>query len=63
MHLCLHQAPVIGNPRYFWTYGDEDLIGQLVDIAKGVHPSTLALSVLFKWVICVFDDLLISLDN
>ena len=60
IHLCVHQAPYLGNPRYWWTYGDEDLIGQLVDIAIGVHPSTLATAVLFKWMVCVFDELLVD---
>jgi hypothetical protein len=63
IHLCVHQAPYCGNPRYFWCYGDEDLIGQLVDIAKGVHPATLAVSVLYKWMVCVFDDLLLAQDE
>ena len=55
-HLCLDQVPSFGNPRYFWTYGDEDLVGQLVDIAIGVHPATLGVSVLFKWAVCVFEE-------
>ena len=53
----------LGNPRFYWCYGDGDLVGQLIDIAKGVHPSTLAVSVLFKWVICVFDELLIPREE
>ena len=60
IHLCVDQAPRDGNPRFFWTYGDEDLVGQLIDIAEGDHPSTLAVSVMYKWLVCVFDDLLIS---
>ena len=59
-HLCEDQAPLQGNPRYWWTYGDEDLVGILIGIAEGVHPSTLAVSVLFKWAICVFDQVLID---
>eukprot|EP00959_Pyramimonas_sp_CCMP1952_P328609 6879778-Pyramimonas_sp.AAC.1 len=33
-HLCLDQIPQIGNARYFWTYGDEDLVGRLISIAE-----------------------------
>ena len=62
IHLCVDQAPYDGNPRFYWTYSDEDLIGQLIDIAEGVHPSTLAFAVLYKWLVCVFDDLLVSTD-
>ena len=54
IHLCEWQAVQFGNPRYFWTYADEDLVGQLIDIAETVHPSTLAVSCLFKWLHTVF---------
>ena len=62
MHLCIDQSPLMGNPRSFYTYSDEDLIGQLIDIAKGVHPSTVAISVLFKWAVCVWSDLFLDID-
>ena len=62
VHLCLDQT-VMGNPRYYWCYGDEDLVRILVGIADGVHPRTLAISVLSKWLWCVFDDVLIDLDQ
>lgn len=60
-HLCEDQAPLQGNPRYWWTYGDEDLVGILIGIAEGVHPSTIAVSVLFKWAVCVFDQVLVDI--
>lgn len=63
MHLCLYQAVMHGNPRYYTTYGDEDLVGILVGVAGGVHPSTLAISVMTKWLHCVFDALLIDPDS
>jgi hypothetical protein len=62
MHLCIDQSPIMGNPRSFYTYSDEDLIGQLIDIAKGVHPNTVAISVLFKWAVCVWSDLFLDID-
>ena len=58
-HLTEDQAPAGLNPREFWTYGDEDLVGQLIDIAQGVHPATLAVGVLYKWCICVLDEVLL----
>ena len=59
MHLCSDQIVVLVNPRASWTYGEEDLIGQLIVIAQGVHPATLAVAVMYTWVICVFDELLV----
>ena len=56
-HLLEVTAIIYGNPRYFWTYADEDLVGQMVDIAETVHPATLPFSVLFKWLWCYFVDL------
>jgi hypothetical protein len=53
-HLMQFTAILYGNPRYFWTYADEDLVGHMVDIAETVHPSTLPFSVLFKWLHCYF---------
>ena len=63
LHLCIWQSLLYGNPRYYWCYGDEDLIGRLVSIAEGVHISTLAVSVLSKWVHVVWDDYLLSSDD
>jgi hypothetical protein len=56
IHLCEDQMPVFGNARYYWTYGDEDLVGHLIEIAESVHPRTVAISLLMKWLICVFDE-------
>ena len=62
MELCLHICASMGNPRYYWCYGDEDLVRILIGISESVHPNTLAVSVLCKWLWCVFDDLLIDPD-
>jgi hypothetical protein len=61
MHLCLDQV-VNGNPRMFWCYGDEDLVRIMMGVARSVHPRTLAISVLSKWLFCVFDELFVDLD-
>ena len=58
LHLCSHQAPAMGNPRFYWTYGDEDLVKHMIAIAEGVHPTTLAMSVLSKWLWCIFDQVI-----
>ena len=51
-HLLLHlveiQIPRWGNPRFFWCYADEDLIGQVIDAASSCHPSTMAAVALYK---------------
>ena len=54
-HLCAHVAPIWGNPRFYWTYADEDLVGHMVDIAASVHPRTLAVNVLVKWLLLYYE--------
>ena len=49
VHLCEWQAVEVGNPRSYWTYVDEDLVGLLIEVAESCHPKTLAFSALFKW--------------
>ena len=54
LHACQHQAPVYGNPRCCWTYSDEDLVGQMIEVARTCHPSTMSATALFKWVQLMF---------
>ena len=55
VHMCEWQAVEWGNPRFWWTYADEDLVGIMIEIAESVHPSTMAISCLFKWLHIAFD--------
>ena len=61
VHMLVDQIS-FGNPRFWWTYGDEDLVRILIGVADSVHPKTLAISVLCKWLWCVFDQLVIDPD-
>ena len=54
IHLC-EQAVLLGKPRFYWTYADEDLVGQFIEIAETVHPTTMAITALFKWLHLLFD--------
>ena len=54
-HLCEDQALAYGNPAFYWTYADEDLVGLLIEVAHSCHPSTMATVGLFKWRILAFD--------
>ena len=54
-HLCEDQAPHYGNPRWYWCYMDEDLVGKLIEVAHSCHPSTMATTSLFKYGLFVFD--------
>ena len=54
VHLCEDQAQLM-NPRMFWCYGDEDLVGQAIEVSKSVHPSTVADTALYKWLLLHFD--------
>ena len=37
-HLCEWQSVSLGNPRFYWCYSDEDMVGQLVEVAESCHP-------------------------
>ena len=39
------------NPRGQWTYGDEDLVGTMVEVSKSCPPSTLAPVSFAKWLL------------
>ena len=43
------KALTLGDPRFWWTYGDEDLQRIMKQIAVRCHPSNLATTVLFRW--------------
>ena len=49
LHLCEWQAITQGNPRFYWTYADEDLQGAMSEVAQSCHPMTMAPSAMFKW--------------
>ena len=55
MHLCEWQAPSLGNPRFWWTYSDEDLVGSMVEAAKSCHASTMAPTAMVKWQVFAFE--------
>ena len=53
--LLLFYCQVWGNPAYYWTYCDEDLVGLMVEIATSCHPRTMAATALVKWLVLCFD--------
>ena len=56
-HLCEWQIPDVRlNPRSFWTYADEDLVGKLVEVAKCCHVSTIAPTAMAKWLILALQE-------
>ena len=54
LHLCEWQAPAAGNPKFFWTYADEDLVGSMIDVAESCHANTLAVTAMTKWMVLSF---------
>ena len=48
-HLCERVAIAYGNPRYYWTYADEDLAGHMIGIEEACHPKTLAITFKIQW--------------
>ena len=38
-HVMKWQVPEIGlNPRGYWTNGDEELVGTMVEVSRSCHP-------------------------
>jgi hypothetical protein len=58
-HLYLHlveiQALTLGNPRYYWTYLDEDVQQIMKKIAVTCHSQHIAPLLMYKWLILKFD--------
>ena len=54
-HLCEWQAVELGNPRAWWCYSDEDMVGRMVTAAQSCHPSTMALVTTWKWLLGVYE--------
>ena len=52
--LLIFQALLWGNPSYYWTYGDEDLVGTMVEIAHSCHLATVTVTALVKWLVVCF---------
>ena len=55
LHLCEYDVE-LGNPRYFWCYADEDMVGQMIKAAESCHPRTMAVACMFKWLTVVFEE-------
>ena len=56
LHLCEWTIPDTGlNPRSYWTYADENLVGELVEVAETCHVTTMAAGGMTKWVLNALD--------
>ena len=55
LHLCEWDVD-FGNPRFFWCFADEDLVGQMIKSGESCHPKTLAVASMFKWLTVVFSE-------
>ena len=44
------------NPSSYWCYSDEELVGEIIDLAHTCHPSTLGRTLLFKWLHLYFEE-------
>lgn len=53
VHLCETQSFL--NPRFFWTYSDEDLQKHMKEVANSCHPMNLPHMVIFKWLVSRYD--------
>ena len=41
-------------PSFYWTYSDEDMVGQMIKAGESCHPRTLAIAGMYKWLTVVF---------
>ena len=55
LHLCEWQGPSAGNPRFYWTYADEDLVGSMIEVAESCHWSTMAITAMVKRLVMAFE--------
>ena len=55
LHLCEYDVE-LGNPRYYWCYADEDMVGQMITAAESCHPRTMPVAAMFKWLTVVFEE-------
>ena len=53
-HVAEWQSVELGNPRFYWTYADEDLVGKLIEVAESCHAKTMAVTAMYKWLTLVF---------
>ena len=55
-HMCQWIIPNNGlNPRSYWCYADEDLVGNLIEVAETCHPSTMSVVAMTKFALCAYD--------
>ena len=57
LHLCELQAVQYGNPRFYWVYADEDIVGKIVTVAESCHPRTMPLIAMWKWLTAAYEDM------
>ena len=55
LHVCEWQGPSVGNPRFYWTYADEDLVGVMIEVAQSCHWTTMAPTAMVKWLVLNFE--------
>jgi len=55
-HVCEWQGVESGNPRFYWCYADEDLVGQLIEVAEACHAKTMAVTAMHKWLTLQFSE-------
>ena len=46
----------LGNPRFYWTYSDEEMVGQMIKAGESCNPRTSAVAAMYKWLTVVFSE-------
>ena len=55
-HMVGEHAARWGNPRFWWCYSDEDMVGQCIEVAQSCHHNTMSHTALYKWLVLHFED-------
>ena len=50
-HLTKHTCRLWGNPKHYWCYCDEDMVGHMVEVAESCHASSVAIVSLYKYAV------------
>ena len=49
------EAQLFGNPRYWWTYSDEDFQRVVKEIALSCHAAHVPHVATYKWLVGLFE--------
>ena len=55
LRLTRKQGQQWGNPRFWWTYSDEDMQRVMKEVALSCHATHVPHMALYKWILSLFE--------